>query len=226
MAVLQWTALVTSMKGKLRGSVLQMGAGGQILRSNKTSNQYGNPRWAGSKLALAATVSAWQALSPSDRATWSAATVNFPTTDRYGNTHYPSPYTLYMRLNGSLNYHTGLTQTTAPGPQVFPSLGTVALAADTTPSIVVTWSNATFYAGYLVISASSCMSNGRSANKGLYSGISKVELTGQLSFDITSAYITRWGQIIPGTVIYVKAQILNYLSGQLSPVYPCGAYVS
>lgn len=226
MAVIQWTGLTTAMKGKLKGSVFQGGSAGQVLRSNRSQNQYGNQRISGAQLNQTNTVQGWKGLSPADRLTWAAATINFPTIDRFGNSHYPSPYTLYMRLNGALNYHTGTANTTAPSPQVFPSLGVVAATISSTPSVVLAWTYALLGpSGFLmVVKASSCISPGRTATKGIYTFIGRYDVDGLTGLDITTDFLARWGQVVPEASICFSITLLSKVSGQMSPRYPCQAY--
>jgi hypothetical protein len=225
LAVIKWTALVTQMKGKLRGSVLQMGSGGQIMRSNRGFNQLSNPRLSGTKVNVAATVYQWRALTPSQRSAWSAASPNYPTVDRYGNTHYSSAYTLYMRLNTPLNYHLGAPITVPTSPWSFSNLGTIAASVvPATPQVLITFASTYASSEYLLINATSPVSAGRKAPKSYYTKIGLYNNPGSFSQDITTDYTNRFGVLLDNAAYYFQIKLLSSTSGQLTPSYIASAY--
>jgi hypothetical protein len=225
MAVVKWTALITSMKGKLRGSVLQMGAGGQIIRSNRQFNQPSNPRWNASKQNTANTVYAWRVIDSATRAAWAAATVNYPTLDRYGGTHYPSPYTLWMRLQNPLSYHLNTFISVPATPWAFSNLGAVSASVDASiPQIIIYWTMAYASFEWMLINGTAPLSAGRRPPKGLYSKINLYNNLSGFSQDITADYLARYGQITANSVYFFEVKLLAQLTGQLSPPYITSAY--
>ena len=225
MAVVKWTALVTSMKGKLRGSVLQMGAGGQIIRSNRNFNQPSNPRWNASKTNTANQVYGWHALSSANRAAWAAATVNYPTIDRYGGTHYPSPYTLWMRLNNPLAYHLNAPIPVPATPWSFSNIGAVSASVDASiPQIIIYYTMPYVTGEFMLINGTAPLSAGRRPPKGLYSKVGLYSNYFGFSQDITSDYISRFGQITPNCAYFFEVKLLSSASGQLTPPYITSAY--
>jgi len=218
MAVVKWTALVTAMKGKLRGSVLQFGAGGQVLRSNKSYNQFSNMRWNLSKNNLGVVTGNWKSLTPSDRTAWAAQTVNYPTKDRYGNTHYPSPYTLHMRLNNAMLYHTNTLLTTPLGPVAFTNVSPITVNLILGNNLQLVINSLTTADELVLLAATPPISPGRRPPNGLYRQIAKPDMSASNTYVFTTDYINRYGQIPAGAQIYVSVRIFNKNTGQISPV--------
>jgi hypothetical protein len=216
MAVVKWTGLVTAMKGKLRGSVLQFGAGGQVMRSNKQFNQHSNIRWNASKNNVATVTNAWKQLTTAQRNAWAAQTVNYPGKDRYGNTHYPSPYTLFMRLNNALNFHTATMLTTPLGPASITNISPISIALGAGPTLTLNINVVTSANERVLIAATTGLSNGRRPPKGLYSNISNVDMSATTSYDFTTDYINRFGQVPAFCQIYISVTILRIDTGQQS----------
>lgn len=224
MAVVKWTALVTAMKGKLRGSVLQFSAGGQVMRSNKQFNQYSNQRWNGSRNNLSQVTQNWKTLTSAQRAAWAAATVNYPSKDRYGNTHYPSPYTLHMRLNNAMLYHNSTLLTTTLAPAAFTNITPITVTLFSGPSLGLTIGQFTTSDEVVLISATAPLSPGRRPPKGLYSLIARADMSATVTYDLTTPYIDRFGQISAGAQIFFQVRIFNKTTGQLSPVLITNCY--
>ena len=218
MAVVKWTALVTAMKGKLRGSVLQFGAGGQVLRSNRQYNQFSNERWNGSKNNLAAVTGNWRNLTSADRAAWAAQTLNYPTTDRYGNTHYPSPFTLHQRLNNAMLYHNGTLLTTPLAPQSFTNIAPISVTVGAGPTLTLDLNVHTAGNELVIISCTAPLSNGRRPPKGLYTLVARVNMSALTSYDFTTEYNNRFGAVLANAQIFVQVKLFNVDTGQLSPV--------
>lgn len=216
MAVVKWTALVTAMKGKLRGSVLQFGAAGQVMRSTKQFNQYSNTRWNASKTNIAAVTQNWKNLTSAQRSAWAAQTVNYPEKDRYGNTHYPSPYTLHMRLNNAMLFHNGTLLATPLGPASFTNISPIAVTVGAGPTLTLGINVVTSSNEVILIRATSALSNGRRPPKGLYTLVASPIMSAVTSYDFTSAYIARFGSIPTGGQIYFSIAIFNITTGQIS----------
>lgn len=224
MAVVKWTALVTGMKGKLRGSVLQFGAAGQVMRANRQFNSFSNVLWNQSKNNLGNVTQNWRLLTPAQRNAWSAQTLNYPTTDRYGNTHYPSPYTLHMRLNLAMLYHTGTMLTTPLAPAAYSNITPLGLVISGTPTITATIGASTTTDELVLIFATPPLSNGRRAPKGLYRLMAAVDMSAITSYDFTTEYTKSYGQITPLMQIFCKAEVFNKTTGQISPPLIANAY--
>jgi hypothetical protein len=218
MAVVKWTGLVTAMKGKIRGSVMQLGAGGQIMRSNRQFNQHSNMRWRGSKVNIATVANNWRSLTPTQMLAWASATSMYPVTDRFGNTHYPSAYTLYMRLNNALQYHSGSMIMTPLAPVAFSNISPIEVAVGGGPTFEAISNINTQTYERVIISASSPMSYGRQANAGQYVKIGSYDFSGTRFMNITTDYEAVYGVIPVGCQYWFQWQILNLNTGQLSPV--------
>lgn len=216
-AVIKWTALVTAAKGKLRGSVLQFGAGGQVMRSNKGYNQFSNIRWNKSKTNISVVTGNWKLLTNSQRAAWAAMTVNYPSKDRYGNTHYPSPYTLHMRLNTALFHQLGTMISTPNAPVAFTNITPISVTLGGGPTLTLNINVVTTVNERIAVSATSCLSNGRRPPKGLYSQIGLYDMSATTTQSLTTDYVNRFGQIASLSQIFFFVRIFNITTGSYSP---------
>lgn len=94
------SALVADMKGKANGSVFSKNQGGVYYRNNPSGGGKKSAKWDQQKSVLASVSATWKNLTQAQRDAWSAASINFPTTNAFGDVRIPSGYELFMRVNG------------------------------------------------------------------------------------------------------------------------------
>ena len=216
MAVIKWSVVTTGAKGKLRGSVLQFGAGGQIIRANRRSNQFSNQRWNRAKTNNSMNANLWRSLTTTEQNGWTAMTNLYPTTNRWGDTRYPSGYELFMRLNNGLLFQTGANIIPAPAPvsftNIFPISASGSAGGPIDVTVVADWTADEL----VVINATPPYTNGRSVPKGRYVQIGAYDNGNYPTWDISSDYINVFGNIPSNSQIFIMARVFNVNNGQYS----------
>lgn len=220
MASVKVSALVTGFKGKLRGSVLQFTAAGQVIRANKNYNRHGRVSFQNAKVNTQTTLIQWKSLTPTQRASWASAAPNFPTTTRFGDPRTPAAYQLFMRLNNPLNYHLATFNSTAPSPWSFSNIASFTVTYAGTPAALKITLGANYVSGErLLIRATAPLSPGRNNPGQKYVTLAVYNTPGTLVYDVTAAYTSMFGYIPVGMKAYFKVQLLSVSSGQLSTPY-------
>lgn len=102
MARIKYSALVSDMRNSLNGSTLSKNRAGNYIRNKVTPV---NPRTAhqqANRALFGALSSQWKSLSPAQRASWAAATKNFPYTDIFGDQKELDGKSLFIKFNANL----------------------------------------------------------------------------------------------------------------------------
>jgi hypothetical protein len=220
MAAVQWSALVSQMKGKLRGDVLQGTQSGQVVRSNGRGKPFGTP-YANSVRNIAGFVaSSWALIPTVDIAAWQAATSAYPTTDRFGNSRTPSAYNLYCRLNMALvNASQGML-TYPAAPAALTNISGVFVDYNTAGRIAFTSPNAATASEIFLCNCSRPFSPGKRKPSNGYRNIFHWTPGAYGSVELTSEIATAWGTNQVGSQYQMKFQVLNVNTGQLGvPFY-------
>lgn len=97
MASVKLSPLVSEIRGKVGGVVFQTGPYGQVVKINnfRGSNPTGNRGT--DQPTTKGTEGWWGALTPAGRDLWATRSINFPTTNRYGDPLISSGHNFYMR---------------------------------------------------------------------------------------------------------------------------------
>lgn len=96
MAVIQYTAIVNQVRGKLNGSVFNKSANGYTLTSKGQPPATITVDQSSSRARFKSAQQNWKLLSESDRSAWSLFAANNPNRDRFGNETILSGYNKYM----------------------------------------------------------------------------------------------------------------------------------
>lgn len=207
MAVVQYGAIVTSLKGSVGGQVFQGGNGMPVLRNKGYRKGSNTSSRNTSTNGLVAITTAWRSLSDSDRTSWIAAAASWPFTDRFGNTYYSNAYQCYVSYNRNL---TGALQAPVSVPGVPASAfnpGVINVAASADGHLTITSSNTSNVAQSLIISASLQRGTGRNQNNVKTIVIAAVDMLGQNSWDVGSNYLSQFGQLTAGAVIIIDTVV-------------------
>lgn len=97
MAIIQYTAIVNQLRGKLNGSQFNKGRTSYTLQSkaSQTKQVKGNQSAARSEFAFVQR--SWKALPPSTKQAWAQVAANNPDTDRFGQPVTLSGYNKYIQ---------------------------------------------------------------------------------------------------------------------------------
>jgi len=135
MARIEYTALVSSMRGKLNGNVLTRNKGGEVIRNKVTPI---NPRTSAQMLQRAYTsniAKAWAGtLTDAQRQSWKSYGQTIGAKSIFGNNLILSGIATFQRINRIVLNSGGTLLTTAPIGQDVPSILSLALTASVGPS--------------------------------------------------------------------------------------------
>jgi hypothetical protein len=102
MANLKFGSLVTSGIGTIGGHVMQRTNAGVMLRTYKRQNPINEFLQPQNRNYFSATANLWLSLSNTQRQSWVAAAATYTFYDNFGQPFNPTPYQLFMHVNGIL----------------------------------------------------------------------------------------------------------------------------
>jgi hypothetical protein len=218
MAKVLFSALITDMRNKLNGSVFSRNRGGAFLRTKITPTNPKSAAQVAQRSKLASFSQSWRALTEAQRSAWLGAVSSWAKTDIFGATVNPSGSTLYIRLNINVALAGG-TQLVLPPSQV----GATAI---TEISVVADVSDANVEVAYLpnavpaghamVIEATPQLSPGISNANNQFRVVQTFDAAETSPADISTAYITKFGTLIAGKKMFVRAKFINKTTGEVS----------
>jgi hypothetical protein len=98
MAVIQYTGLVSDIRGKLNGSVLSLGRSGEVIYSKPRQRKEPTAKQLNVRGAFSAAAAEWRELSLSEQADWDTVSSNNPLPNRFGDPVTVSGYNYFKRM--------------------------------------------------------------------------------------------------------------------------------
>jgi len=214
MARIQYSGLVTGMKGKLGGSVLSGGKAGNIIRQNLSWGRNNSSRWFAVRARHGSLAGEWRGLTAAQRTQWEAAAVNFPFTDKFGSPYVASGFQVFMSLNRS-RMEIGLAfLTTPPAPVGLFDIGATTLSDATGANLTVSWTNALTAAETVQVFACPPQSAGKAFRPGSLKLLKYVSGVGTTTLDFGTEYLTAYGSEPSGSLIWCKTQTVTSATGE------------
>lgn len=218
MAKVKLSALISDMRGKLNGSVFAKNRGGLYLRTKVTPV---NPKTLAQQAArnlLASFSQGWRSLTQAQRNSWNSAVSNFSTTDVFGDIKNPTGLQLYVRLNANISNGGGSAITSPPLPSGAPALTSLGLtAAVTGDAFDVAFAPSPVPADTtLYIQATPGLSPGIENANSEFRTIGTVAAAGTTPADLFTEYTDKFGGLIEGQKIFIRAKFINLLTGEVS----------
>lgn len=102
MAVLKLSSLVTQISGKINGTIFAKTKYGQVAKNNSYSLPQNSQIQSVRQKQIQTVSSNWQQLTISQKTDWENESVNYPKTNKVGDTVYYSAYNLFLLLNNNL----------------------------------------------------------------------------------------------------------------------------
>lgn len=222
MVRLKFGAIITEMKGSLGGTVFQGGHPSPIARNkallpNSTASQGKLLRAniGAQKQIISALANAWRNISLVDQATWSAGAINFPFTDKFGNSYTASGYQVYMSLNTNLRLIGASTITVCPLPDVITDMGLLTFNWSTGPDTMeITPAVNPSGSELALIFAGWPQSQGRAFEKGRMKLLGNFTTGVGSGFDIKASYIGLYGSFPTAGRIFAQVVLVNNVNGQ------------
>ena len=231
MALIQLSAVVSDIKGKIGGTTFKGGAGGSHVmqrksyRKNATTNN-STPYILSitPKAAINLCSQAWQGLTASQQKAWSANAVGSPYKNKLGQTKTYSGYVFFMSINVKLAMLNLAVQIIPPPLGLTLSCGNVSGSYSIAIGSVF-YSQATPVTGsmVLVVEMSRPLSTGRQAQVSDYKVVSKRVGVGSFPLDVTDGYLAAFGEVLVGGVIFIRSYMVNTTNLVPSP-YSYGSF--
>lgn len=227
MAKVKFSALISEMRNKLNGSVFSRNRGGAYLRNKVTPL---NPQTAAqveARSLLAQFSQSWRALTQVQRDAWSAAVSNWTTTDVFGDSVKPTGATLYIRLNINISIAGGTAISTPPAPIGVTALSLIEVeAAGPTNTVIVDFNPAFVPADVaMIIEATPCLSPGISNANSQFRVVEVLEPGDSSPATISAAYLAKFGTIVAGQKMFVRAKMVSRTTGETSQKLVASAIV-
>lgn len=99
---LKMGSIVSDLAGKLGGTIFQRSPFGQVARTLYKTNPGNSKLQPTNRNNLSSIAELWKSLSTSDRDTWLANVGTYTFYDRFGDPYTPTPYQLFVHINGVL----------------------------------------------------------------------------------------------------------------------------
>lgn len=218
MAKVLFSALVSDMRNKLNGSVFARNRGGAYLRTKVTPLNPQTAAQVAARSLLTQFAQSWRALSPAQRVAWNSAVTNWTTTDVFGSAVVPSGSQLFVRLNINVALAGGAILNTPPTPTGAAAItGLSITAAETADVFDVDFSPATVPADHaLYVEATTMLSPGISNANSKFRTIATLPAAATSVADLFAQQVAKFGPLIPGQKVFVRAKFINMLTGEVS----------
>lgn len=214
---IKFGSLVTDGRGKIGGHVASKNRAGAYLRTKVTPV---NPNSTDQQVArgiLTGFSQAWRSLTAAQRNAWNGAVGDFARTDVFGDSHNPTGFNLYVRLNSKLAVIGASALTLPPLPSEVSNVVASALTMTITGSVGEVAFAPTVPAGMAVIvRATAGVSPGKNFVKSEYRIIDVMAAAATTPEDIWAAYVAKFGSPTAGTKVFVSLETVNITTGQSS----------
>lgn len=219
MAVIQYSGLVTQIKGKMRGAIFQSGNAGQIIRSAKNWNKSSSKSWLVARNVLGYVSGQWAALTSTQKQAFAAQAINYPGKTKMGDVRTPSGYEVFVKQN-VIAVSSGASINTTPGvPVGLSNLGEVSVFGftPTTGEVNIQFGGAS--SEIQAVYMTPTLRQGRKPPAGAWKLIAILPGTTSGIVNIFSQYSGVFGAPIVGGQVWLKLVLKNQTTGQVSQPY-------
>jgi len=225
---MKFGAIVVDGRNKIGGHVASKNRGGAYLRTKVTPVNPQTAAQSGVRNSFTENSQAWRGLTQSQRDSFNAAVSDFQKTDIFGDRRNPSGFNLFMELNQNLANIGVAPITAAPLALAVEAVGSLSVtAAAGTPALSVVFTPTPVPAGHtLVIEATPQVGAGKTFVKNLFRKVAQVAPAGTSPENMLSAYTAKFGSLVAGQKIVVRAKMVLNATGQTSQYLQATAIVA
>lgn len=217
MAKIKYSALVSSMSGKLNGSVLTKNKSGYAIRNKTTPINRRTSYQTQLRANFAANAKLWATLTESQINAWNAAAVQVSRTNIFGDKIQNSGFNLFMECNRNLFTagQTGITDVPADFSVEGGSLVSVDIDSATGGTFTITGSDATVPSGHTaLVFVTPQLSPGVSNVSGKYVLLKTIAAGASLAAaNCKTEYTARFGTLVQGKTVGVGLNFVNNTNG-------------
>lgn len=218
MAKVKFTAVVADMRNKLNGSVFSRNRGGAYVRTKVTPLNPQTSAQVGARSLLTSLAQSFRSLTQEQITAWNNATSQWAGTDVFGDVVNPTGLALYVRLNANISNGGGTSISTPPSPVGASALETLTLSAAVTGSeFDVAFVPSTVPANHtMYVESTQMLSPGISNANSRFRFIATVAAAAASPADLYAAQTSKFGALVAGQKVFVRAKFINKLTGELS----------
>jgi len=218
MPKVQLSAGFSNIKGIQGGSIWSENGGGLYFRKRTKFNRKSSKAWNRTKSTMTYLSAQWRTLTQAQKDAWAAATINYPTTDAFGNPRTPSAYELFIRLNFRF-VDAGLPfNTLPPAPAPILNLGAVSAGINAVGLFEATWTNPLGATDGVLITASKPQSKGLGYRPGATKSMVSAVGVGLTSAVFDQQWLDAYGVKISSTRVWVGFKACSITSGDCGNV--------
>lgn len=224
---IKWSGIgMVDGRGKINGSVASKNRAGAYVRTKVTPSNPQSIAQSAVRNSFSVISSLWRNLTEVQRSSWNSAVSNWTKTDIFGDIKTPSGFNLFMRLCTPLQNTFGdvIITSYAPQPVAMPLFSTLTSVAPTTAGVAtqlvingaVNNPDAVDLEDYAIqLYATPSLSQGKSFVKNEFRYIGFIEFSG-LNENFLSMYTDKFGSLLNGENVVVRAVVVARATGQLS----------
>jgi len=216
MALIKWGALVTDGRGKVGGTVLTRGRSGAVMRNKVTPLNPQTASQSASRNRLTSFSQAWKGLAQAQRDAWNAATGDYPRTNVFGDTVYPTGKNLYTMLNANLNLIGVAAILVPPVPEAVAAMDSItpAMAEGADTASLVFGPSPVPAGNVFLIRATAGMSPGREFVSSELKYIDFLDAADTTPEDFKAAYQAVFGSVpAAGLKVFIEVVGVNKVTG-------------
>lgn len=227
MAKVKFSALISEMRNKLNGSVFARNRGGAYLRNKVTPTNPQTLAQVQARSLLTQFSQSWRSLTQAQRDSFTSVVDQWARTDIFGDVVNPSGSSLYIRLNINISLAGGTAIDVAPQPVGAEALTALSVSADDSGIVSLTYAPATVPSDHaMYIEATPQLSAGISNANSKFRFVQTIAAGIASPQDIGSAYQIKFGALIAGAKLFVRAKFINKLTGEVSQKLVAGTIVA
>lgn len=209
---IKFGSIVTDGRGKLGGQVYARNRSGAYVRNKVTPLNPQTIFQSAARAILATFSEGWRALTEAQRAAWTAAGVNFPTTNQFGDEVIPTGKNLYTRLNVNLDDIGQSPITAPPSPAAIIEPGELTITGTAAPALTLDFTGGSGMT--YKIFATPALSPGIGFFKNKFKLIDTFVAPAGTPENILTAWQERFGEFKEGDKIAIKAVPVVTATGQ------------
>jgi hypothetical protein len=218
---------VADVRNKINGSVFARNRGGAYVRTKVTPLNPQSVRQVAARNLLTSLAQNFRSLTQEQITAWNEAVTQWQTTDIFGDLVSPTGLALYVRLNSNIFNGGGSFISTPPAPVGAEALGELSLnAAFSTDLYEISYDPTAVPANHtMYIESTSMLSPGINNANSRFRFIATLGATSASPQDLYSYQTAKFGALVAGQKAYVRAKLINILTGEVSLALKASAIV-
>jgi len=227
MAKVKFTAVVADMRNKLNGSVFARNRGGAYVRTKVTPLNPQSVRQVAARNLLTSLAQGFRSLTQEQITAWNEAVSQWQTTDIFGDLVSPTGLALYVRLNSNISNGGGSLISNPPAPVGAAALADLQLSAAVTGDVFdLIFDHCAVPSDHsMYVESTAMLSPGINNANSRFRYIDYFTSGTTSPVDAFSTQTAKFGALVAGQKVYVRAKLINVVTGEVSLALKASAIV-